>query len=198
MRRSTLPERPDSPWQLEFEEAFDYVETEDQLRCIAEIKKDMEKPVPMERLLCGDVGYGKTEVALRAVMKCVLDGGASQLVQLGGVDLAVGPQTAAADILADLVQPCGGNIEAVAPGGFLWGPCPPARSIPRFPWRCSPKGSLLPEPPASRPPRRQNGTTGKRFSATPTSPWGTWWFTPPTAWAGSRASARCPWTPAAR
>ena len=65
---------PDSPWQREFEEAFDYAETEDQLRCIAEIKKDMEKPVPMDRLLCGDVGYGKTEVALRAVMKCVLDG----------------------------------------------------------------------------------------------------------------------------
>ena len=50
------------------------METDDQLRCIAEIKKDMEKPVPMDRLLCGDVGYGKTEVALRAVMKCILDG----------------------------------------------------------------------------------------------------------------------------
>ena len=49
-------------------------ETDDQLRCIAEIKADMERPVPMDRLLCGDVGYGKTEVALRAVMKCVLDG----------------------------------------------------------------------------------------------------------------------------
>ena len=65
---------PDSPWQREFEEAFDYAETEDQLRCIAEIKKDMERAMPMDRLLCGDVGYGKTEVALRAVMKCVLDG----------------------------------------------------------------------------------------------------------------------------
>ena len=65
---------PDSPWQREFEEAFDYAETEDQLRCIAEIKKDMEKAMPMDRLLCGDVGYGKTEVALRAVMKCILDG----------------------------------------------------------------------------------------------------------------------------
>ena len=65
---------PDSTWQREFEEAFDYEETEDQLRCIAEIKADMEKPRPMDRLLCGDVGYGKTEVALRAVMKCILDG----------------------------------------------------------------------------------------------------------------------------
>ncbi len=65
---------PDSIWQREFEESFEYEETEDQLRCIKEIKKDMEKPVPMDRLLCGDVGYGKTEVALRAVMKCVLDG----------------------------------------------------------------------------------------------------------------------------
>ena len=65
---------PDSPWQREFEEAFAYAETDDQLRCIAEIKADMEKPRPMDRLLCGDVGYGKTEVALRAVMKCILDG----------------------------------------------------------------------------------------------------------------------------
>ena len=73
-RRPGFAFSPDSPWQQEFEEAFDYVETEDQLRCIAEIKRDMEKPVPMDRLLCGDVGYGKTEVALRAVMKCVLDG----------------------------------------------------------------------------------------------------------------------------
>ena len=65
---------PDSPWQREFEEEFEYAETEDQLRCIAEIKRDMERPQPMDRLLCGDVGYGKTEVAFRAIMKCVLDG----------------------------------------------------------------------------------------------------------------------------
>ena len=65
---------PDSPWQKEFEDDFPYDETEDQLRSIREIKQDMETPRPMDRLLCGDVGYGKTEVALRAVMKCVLDG----------------------------------------------------------------------------------------------------------------------------
>ncbi len=65
---------PDSPWQQEFEDSFDYTETEDQLRAIAEIKSDMERAVPMDRLLCGDVGYGKTEVALRAVMKCIMDG----------------------------------------------------------------------------------------------------------------------------
>ena len=65
---------PDSPWQTEFEDAFGNDETDDQLRAIADIKKDMESSVPMDRLLCGDVGYGKTEVALRAVMKCVLDG----------------------------------------------------------------------------------------------------------------------------
>ena len=65
---------PDSPWQKEFEDDFPYEETEDQLRCVREIKRDMETPRPMDRLLCGDVGYGKTEVALRAVMKCVLDG----------------------------------------------------------------------------------------------------------------------------
>ena len=65
---------PDSEWQREFEENFGYTETDDQLRCVAEIKRDMETAVPMDRLLCGDVGFGKTEVALRAVMKCVLDG----------------------------------------------------------------------------------------------------------------------------
>ena len=65
---------PDGDWQREFEERFEYDETEDQLRCAAEIKADMEKPHPMDRLLCGDVGFGKTEVALRAVFKCVLDG----------------------------------------------------------------------------------------------------------------------------
>ena len=65
---------PDSEWQREFEENFGYTETDDQLRCIAEIKQDMESSVPMDRLLCGDVGFGKTEVALRAVMKCVLSG----------------------------------------------------------------------------------------------------------------------------
>ena len=65
---------PDSAWQQEFEDAFEYEETDDQLRAIAEIKKDMERPRPMDRLLCGDVGYGKTEVAFRAIMKCILDG----------------------------------------------------------------------------------------------------------------------------
>ncbi|GHV32464.1 hypothetical protein FACS18949_03440 [Clostridia bacterium] len=64
----------DDPWQSGFEDAFPYTETDDQLRCTAEIKADMEKPFPMDRLLCGDVGFGKTEVALRAVMKCVLGG----------------------------------------------------------------------------------------------------------------------------
>jgi len=65
---------PDSIWQREFEDMFPYEETADQLRCIREIKEDMEKPVPMERLLCGDVGYGKTEVAARAIFKCISDG----------------------------------------------------------------------------------------------------------------------------
>ena len=64
----------DSPWQKEFEDNFPYPETDDQLRCIAQIKGDMESPIPMDRLLCGDVGFGKTEVALRAVMKAVMDG----------------------------------------------------------------------------------------------------------------------------
>ena len=64
----------DSPWQKEFEDNFPHPETDDQLRCIAQIKGDMESPIPMDRLLCGDVGFGKTEVALRAVMKAVMDG----------------------------------------------------------------------------------------------------------------------------
>ena len=65
---------PDSEWQREFEEHFPYEETDDQLRCISEIKGDMQSTVPMDRLLCGDVGFGKTEVALRGAFKCVLDG----------------------------------------------------------------------------------------------------------------------------
>ena len=64
---------PDNDWQADFEERFDYQETDDQLRSIQEIKTDMEKPSPMDRLLCGDVGFGKTEVALRAAFKCMLD-----------------------------------------------------------------------------------------------------------------------------
>ena len=68
------PFAPDSPWMKEFEDQFEYAETDDQLRCIQEVKGDMEAPRPMDRLLCGDVGYGKTEVAFRAIMKCVLDG----------------------------------------------------------------------------------------------------------------------------
>ena len=64
----------DTPWQKEFEEKFPYQETDDQLRCIEEVKKDMESTKPMDRLLCGDVGYGKTEVALRAAFKAVMDG----------------------------------------------------------------------------------------------------------------------------
>ena len=64
----------DTPWQQEFEAKFPYQETDDQLRCIEEVKKDMQNQRPMDRLLCGDVGYGKTEVALRAAFKAVMDG----------------------------------------------------------------------------------------------------------------------------
>jgi len=66
--------KPDSTWQEELEASFPYIETDDQMRAINEVKKDMEKPKPMDRLLCGDVGYGKTEVALRAAFKAVMDG----------------------------------------------------------------------------------------------------------------------------
>lgn len=64
---------PDSEWQHDFETKFEYEETDDQIKCSSEIKEDMENIVPMDRLLCGDVGFGKTEVALRAAFKCVAD-----------------------------------------------------------------------------------------------------------------------------
>jgi len=65
---------PDTPWQRELEDAFPYVETPDQLAAIDEVKGDMEKPYPMDRVICGDVGYGKTEIAVRAAFKAVQDG----------------------------------------------------------------------------------------------------------------------------
>ena len=123
--------------QEEFEESFDYAETNDQLRCIADIKKDMEKPVPMDRLLCGDVGYGKTEVALRAVMKCVLDG--KQALLPGGVrgegkagaalPLGVQGDEALGQVLGGGLGPagpCPPRGRSVSP----WGPSPPVRSTP--------------------------------------------------------------------
>ena len=64
----------DNEWQTAFEAAFPYEETEDQLTCIADVKTDMEKPIPMDRLICGDVGYGKTEIAMRAAFKAVMSG----------------------------------------------------------------------------------------------------------------------------
>jgi transcription-repair coupling factor (superfamily II helicase) len=66
--------KPDTTWQKELEDSFPYVETEDQVRALTEIKRDMESMRPMDRLLCGDVGYGKTELALRAAFKAVMDG----------------------------------------------------------------------------------------------------------------------------
>ncbi|HEY9267479.1 MAG TPA: transcription-repair coupling factor, partial [Mycobacterium sp.] len=65
---------PDSPWQTEMEDAFGFTETVDQMTAITEVKSDMEKPVPMDRVICGDVGYGKTEIAVRAAFKAVQDG----------------------------------------------------------------------------------------------------------------------------
>ncbi len=76
-RRSVVPGfafSKDSPWQKEFEDAFEYTETPDQAQAIADVKRDMQSDRPMDRLLCGDVGYGKTEVAMRAAFKAVLDG----------------------------------------------------------------------------------------------------------------------------
>ena len=76
-KRATAPGHafaPDSPWQQELEDNFPFVETEDQLAAIAAVKQDMEQPVPMDRVIVGDVGYGKTEVAVRAAFKAVQDG----------------------------------------------------------------------------------------------------------------------------
>ncbi len=78
---------PDTPWQRELEEAFPYVETTDQAASIDEVKRDMERPVPMDRLICGDVGYGKTEIAVRAAFKAIQDG--SQVVVLVPTTLLV-------------------------------------------------------------------------------------------------------------
>ncbi|WIE65726.1 transcription-repair coupling factor [Curtobacterium sp. MCLR17_036] len=78
---------PDTPWQRELEEAFPFAETADQLTTIDEIKRDMERPIPMDRLLSGDVGYGKTEVAIRAAFKAVQDG--KQVVMLVPTTLLV-------------------------------------------------------------------------------------------------------------
>src|SRR6185437_248853 len=64
---------PDSNWQREFEDAFEFTETKDQKAAISDIKRDMESPQPMDRLLCGDVGYGKTEVVMRAAFKAMGD-----------------------------------------------------------------------------------------------------------------------------
>src|SRR5207249_11683443 len=66
--------KPDTVWQRELEASFPYEETPDQLRAIVEVKEDMETPRPMDRLICGDVGYGKTEVAIRAAFKVVQEG----------------------------------------------------------------------------------------------------------------------------
>ncbi len=74
MQQKGFPFPADGEWQRDFEARFEFDETEDQLRCVNEIKDDMERDVPMDRLLCGDVGFGKTEVALRAAFKCVTSG----------------------------------------------------------------------------------------------------------------------------
>jgi len=68
------PFGPDTPWQLELEDAFPHAETDDQLTAIEEVKQDMERPKPMDRLICGDVGFGKTEIAVRAAFKAVMEG----------------------------------------------------------------------------------------------------------------------------
>jgi transcription-repair coupling factor (superfamily II helicase) len=73
-RQQGHPFTPDTPWQREMEEGFPWLETPDQLRAIDEVKADMESPYPTDRLICGDVGYGKTEVAIRAAFKAVMDG----------------------------------------------------------------------------------------------------------------------------
>ena len=89
----------DTPWQNELEASFPYLETEDQLRAIRAVKADMQKPQPMDRLICGDVGFGKTEVAIRAAFKAVMDG--KQVAVLAPTTVLA---PASADFIARLVQ----------------------------------------------------------------------------------------------
>ena len=101
---------PDTPWQTEMEASFEFVETEDQLKAIADVKADMEEPRPMDRLICGDVGFGKTEVSVRAVFKAVQDG--TQAAVLAPDDAA--GQPACADLRRS-VRPLPGPGRAPQP-----------------------------------------------------------------------------------
>ena len=101
---------PDTPWQHEIEEAFPFEETPDQLQAINDVKGDMERPIPMDRLVCGDVGYGKTEVAVRAAFKAVQDG--KQVVVLVPTTLLAEP--ARPDVPRALRQLPGAGRGAVA------------------------------------------------------------------------------------
>ena len=100
---------PDTPWQRELEEAFAYVETPDQLSTIDEVKADMEKPIPMDRLICGDVGFGKTEVAVRAAFKAIQDG--TQVALLCPTTLLVKQH---ADTFADRFAPFPVKVAALS------------------------------------------------------------------------------------
>ncbi|MDR1394300.1 MAG: transcription-repair coupling factor [Bifidobacteriaceae bacterium] len=100
---------PDTPWQRELEDAFDYVETPDQLTTIDEVKSDMRAPSPMDRLICGDVGYGKTEIAVRAAFKAVQDG--KQVAVLAPTTLLVRQHF---DTFTDRYAPFGVEVRALS------------------------------------------------------------------------------------
>ena len=141
---------PDSPWQRELEDAFPYTETPDQLAAIEEVKIDMEKPVPMDRLICGDVGYGKTEIAVRAAFKAVQDG--KQVAILVPTTLLAQQHF---NTFTERMMPVPDRHPAAVP-------VPDRRRSPRSPWRRSP--TVRPTSSSARTgccrPRPGSGTSG--------------------------------------
>ena len=137
-----FPYSPDSNWQREFEDAFEFTETRDQLTAIQDIKRDMESPQPMDRLLCGDVGYGKTEVVMRAAFKALGDG--KQVARAGSYySISI---SAFRDLQAPLpaVSRCASRCSAASArprrSKRRWRIWPRARSIsPSAPTGCSPR-----------------------------------------------------------
>ena len=151
----------DSPWQKEFEDAFEYVETPDQAQAIADVKRDMQSGKPMDRLLCGDVGYGKTEVAMRAAFKAVLDG--KQVAVLAPTTILADQHFRTfrrrfaafpVDDRAALALPVAQRAE----GGRREG----RRRLGRHPDRDAPDARPGPRVPRPRPPHRRRGAALRR------------------------------------
>ncbi len=146
---------PDTPWQAELESSFPFVETADQLRAIEEVKADMERPQPMDRLVCGDVGFGKTEVAIRAAFKAVQDG--YQAAVLVPTTLLASQH---AQTFADRYAPFPGEGGAAQP-------VPDQRPGQRRSWPAWPTGRWT----------WWWGPTGCWAGTSPSRSWACWWWT---------------------